>query len=68
MVRFAEVFPDEQIMHALSAQLGWTHFRLIIYLNLTELPPKEVLQQRFHEAIAQTRARLAQSDRDNDDE
>lgn len=33
MVRFAEAFPDEQIVHALSAQLGWTHFRLIIYLK-----------------------------------
>lgn len=33
MVRFAEVFPDEKIVHALSAQLGWTHFRPIIYLD-----------------------------------
>ena len=41
MVRFAEVFPDEQIMHALSAQLGWTHFRLIIYL-------KDPLQRDFY--------------------
>ena len=33
MVRFADVFPDAQIVHALSAQLGWTHFRSIISLK-----------------------------------
>ena len=33
MVRFADVFPDEQIVHALSGQLSWTHFREIIYLE-----------------------------------
>ena len=33
MIRFAEVFPDERIMHAMSAQLTWTHFREIIYLD-----------------------------------
>jgi predicted nuclease of restriction endonuclease-like (RecB) superfamily len=33
MMRFAEVFPDEQIVYALSRQLGWTHFRHIIYLD-----------------------------------
>ena len=26
MIRFAEVFPDEKIVNALSTQLGWTHF------------------------------------------
>ena len=30
MLRFAEVFPDEKIVNALSTQLGWTHFRHII--------------------------------------
>jgi predicted nuclease of restriction endonuclease-like (RecB) superfamily len=35
MLRFAEVFPDFQIVHALSAQLTWTHFRTIIYLKTT---------------------------------
>jgi len=30
MIRFAEVFPDERIVHALSAQLTWTHFKEII--------------------------------------
>lgn len=33
MIRFVEVFPDEKIVHALSAQLTWTHFREIIYLE-----------------------------------
>jgi len=33
MVRFAEVYPDAKILHALSAKLSWTHFRQIIYLN-----------------------------------
>jgi phosphoribosylformimino-5-aminoimidazole carboxamide ribonucleotide (ProFAR) isomerase len=33
MVRFADVFDDQKIVHALSAQLGWTHFRHIIYLD-----------------------------------
>jgi len=33
MVRFAEVFPDTKIVHALSAQLSWTHLRQIIYLD-----------------------------------
>lgn len=33
MIRFAEVFADREIVHALSAQLGWTHFRQIIYLD-----------------------------------
>ena len=33
MIRFTEVFPDERIVHALSAQLTWTHFREIICLD-----------------------------------
>ena len=33
MIRFAEVFPKQKIVHALSAQLGWTHLRQIIYLD-----------------------------------
>ena len=41
MVRFAEVFPDRQIVHALSGQLSWTHLRQIIYL-------KEQLQREFY--------------------
>jgi predicted nuclease of restriction endonuclease-like (RecB) superfamily len=33
MIRFAEVFPDGQIVHALSAQLSWTHVRQLAYLD-----------------------------------
>ena len=33
MMRFAEVFPDEQIVSALRRQLSWTHFKEIIYLD-----------------------------------
>ena len=41
MVRFAEVFPDEEIVHALCGQLAWSHFRQIIYL-------KQPLQREFY--------------------
>ena len=33
MLRFADAFPDEQIVSALRRQLGWTHFKSIIYLD-----------------------------------
>ena len=33
MVQFAEAFPDQEIVHALRAQLSWTHFRQIISLD-----------------------------------
>jgi len=33
MLRFAEVFPDGQIVSALMRQLSWTHFLAIIYLR-----------------------------------
>ncbi|WP_020563483.1 PDDEXK nuclease domain-containing protein [Methylosarcina fibrata] len=33
MKRFAEAFPDEKIVSALSTVLSWTHFRQIIYLE-----------------------------------
>jgi len=33
MVRFAEVFPDLEILHTLCAKLSWSHFRQIIYLR-----------------------------------
>jgi len=33
MQRFAESFPDGQIVRTLSAVLSWTHFRQIIYLE-----------------------------------
>jgi predicted nuclease of restriction endonuclease-like (RecB) superfamily len=33
MMQFAEVFPDEQIVHALRGQLSWTHFRELIAID-----------------------------------
>ncbi len=33
MIRFAEVFPDEQIVSSLMAQLSWTHFIYIIPID-----------------------------------
>lgn len=33
MVQFAEAFPDQRIVHALSGQLSWTHFRQIVALD-----------------------------------
>jgi predicted nuclease of restriction endonuclease-like (RecB) superfamily len=33
MIRFAEVFPDREIVSALMTQLGWTHFLHIIPLD-----------------------------------
>lgn len=33
MVRFSECFPEEEILHALSAKLSWTHFRALISLD-----------------------------------
>ena len=32
-IRFAEVFPDEEIVSALRRQLSWTHFKELIYLD-----------------------------------
>ncbi|MCL1960648.1 MAG: PDDEXK nuclease domain-containing protein [Desulfovibrionaceae bacterium] len=33
MKRFAEAFPDEKVVAALSGVLSWTHFRHLIYLE-----------------------------------
>ena len=33
MIRFAEVFPNEQIVSALRRQLTWTHIKAIIYID-----------------------------------
>ena len=32
MIRFAETFPNREIVYTLCRQLGWSHFRQIIYL------------------------------------
>ncbi|PIV20636.1 MAG: DUF1016 domain-containing protein [Deltaproteobacteria bacterium CG_4_8_14_3_um_filter_45_9] len=33
MIRFVEVFPNEEIVSALRRELSWTHFKQIIYLD-----------------------------------
>jgi hypothetical protein len=33
MIRFAEMYPDERIVHALRGQLSWPHVRQIISLS-----------------------------------
>jgi hypothetical protein len=33
MMRFAECFPEEQIVATLSQQLGWSHFKEIVPLD-----------------------------------
>jgi hypothetical protein len=33
MIRFAEMFPDDEIVHALRGQLSWTHFRELIAID-----------------------------------
>ncbi len=35
MIRFSKIFNDFEIMHSLSAQLTWTHFKTIIYIDDT---------------------------------
>ena len=93
MIRFAEVFSDKKIVHALSAQLTWTHFLKklsastiafnVIYMlrcagktseqiellqldkfgikvaeYMTELPKRELLEQKLHKAVELARKRL----------
>lgn len=41
MIRFAEVFPQRQIVYALRIKFSWTHLRQIIYL-------KDPLKRRFY--------------------
>ena len=41
MIRFADAFPDVQIVSTLSRQLSWSHFKEMIYL-------KEPLQKEFY--------------------
>lgn len=33
MLRFAEAFPDQQIVSAVQRQLSWTHFKALIYID-----------------------------------
>jgi hypothetical protein len=41
MMKFAEAFPDEEIVATLSQQLSWSHFREL-------LPREQPLQREFY--------------------
>lgn len=45
MIRFAEAFPDSQIVSALLRELSWSHFLALIYL-------KDPLQRDFYAEMA----------------
>ncbi len=47
MARFAEVFPDAEIVHALHSQLSWTHFRELIGIE-------DPLKRRFYVELCRT--------------
>ena len=44
-VRFAEIFMDIKIVHAVREQLSWTHFKTLIYID-------EPLKRDFYLAMA----------------
>lgn len=45
MTRFAEVFPDKEIVYTLCRQLSWSHFRLLV-------PMEDKLQREFYLTMA----------------
>jgi len=45
MVKFYEVFNDEEILHTLCTKLTWSHFRKLIYI-------KEPLKMEFYATLA----------------
>ena len=47
MIRFAEVFPDQQIVSALRTQLSWTHFRELIAID-------DPLKREFYAEMCRT--------------
>jgi len=47
MIRFNEVFQEEQIVYALRRQLSWTHLKMIIYID-------DILKRDFYTAMCQT--------------
>jgi hypothetical protein len=49
MMKFAEAFPDEEIVATLSQQLSWSHFREL-------LPLDKPLQREFYAEIAAWKA------------
>ena len=62
-MQFAEYFPDDKIVSAVSTQLAWLH---LLQLNksgikvaqyMTELPSKELLQRQIHKGLEAARQR-----------
>lgn len=67
MIRFYDVFPDDQIVATLLRLLSWSHFIELLQLDqggirvaryLTELPPREIFKRKLHEAINRAKSRL----------
>ena len=45
LIKFAEVYPDAEIVHALRAQLSWTHIRQLITID-------DALKRNFYTTMA----------------
>ena len=72
MIQLAEILPDKEIVVTLSRQLRWIHFVAVLPLKvdpqrdfyaemcryITELPKRELLEQKLHKAVALARKRL----------
>ena len=71
MIQLAEILPDKEIVMTLSRQLSWSHFVAVLPLKvdlqrdfyaemcryITELPKRELLEQKLHKAVALARKR-----------
>ncbi|MBW1607803.1 MAG: hypothetical protein JRJ74_06855 [Deltaproteobacteria bacterium] len=65
MIQLAEILPDKEIVMTLSRQLSWSHFVAVLPLKvdlqrdfyaemcryITELPKRELLEQKLHKAV-----------------
>lgn len=65
MLRFAETFPEAEIVSALQRQLAWGHFLELIYLKQRDFCSQmcaqiKALPQKMQEAVKNARTRLAQ--------
>ena len=63
MMQFAEYFPDDKIVSAVSTQLTWLHLLQLdksgikVAQYMTELPSKELLQRQIHKGLEAARLR-----------
>jgi predicted nuclease of restriction endonuclease-like (RecB) superfamily len=60
MIRFAEVFPDADILQTLCAKLSWSHFRQFIAID--DPLKRTALSKKPEQTIAAELEQLAQSD------